>query len=415
MKLAGITQCGYRRTRWDRTRHNCMRWIRYLKGGRRFDGAKTYAGSLSPRLPMFPKFSANHDDGPNGRTGAKPTRKGVSRSAAFAHGPPLSDVGPPRESLLVASSTASLRIDRRASRASLIVGVRLPIVCMLTSVMLVALAVVGAAPATERTALVREELWAIPAVVPMLAYVIRPPGDGPNPLVVMNHGVSLDPTERSYFPLIEFREAALWFARQGYVVVAPVRSGYGLTGIEIAHRGIFGVFFSSVGRCSDPQFRDAGLAVAAMDGWVIDYLTKQPFVDGHKVIIVGQSGGGWGAIALASQNPEQVRAVIAFAAGRGGHLDGKPNNNCAPDRLVETTGEFGRTARVPMLWIYTENDTYFGPALSQRMARAFQAEGGNLEYHLLPSFGDDGHFLVDSRDGVGLWAPLVSDFLARHR
>jgi dienelactone hydrolase len=197
--------------------------------------------------------------------------------------------------------------------------------------------------------------------------------------------------------------------------VAPVRSGYGLTGIEIAKRGIFGVFFSSVGQCSDPQFRDAGLAVAAMDGWVIDYLTKQPFVDGHKVIIVGQSGGGWGAIALASQNPEQVRAVIAFAAGRGGHLDGKPNNNCAPDRLVEATGDFGRTARVPMLWIYTENDTYFGPALSQRMARVFQAAGGNLEYHLLPPFGDDGHFLVDSRDGVGVWAPLVNDFLARHR
>jgi dienelactone hydrolase len=249
----------------------------------------------------------------------------------------------------------------------------------------------------------------------MLAYLIRPPGDGPHPLVVMNHGVAIGSTERSYFPLIEFREAALWFAQQGYVVAAPIRSGYGLTGIEIAERAIFDVFFSTVGRCSDPQFRDAGLAVAAMDGWVIDYLTRQPFVQRNKVIIVGQSGGGWGAIALASQNPEQLRAVIAFAAGRGGHLDGKPNNNCAPDRLVETTAEFGRTARVPMLWIYTENDSYFGPALSQRMAKAFQAEGGNLEYHLLPPFGDDGHFLVDSRDGVGIWAPLVGDFLTRHQ
>ena len=54
--------------------------------------------------------------------------------------------------------------------------------------------------------------------VPMLAYLIRPIGDGPFPLVVMNHGVSLDPTGRSYFPVIEFRDAALWFARQGYVV-----------------------------------------------------------------------------------------------------------------------------------------------------------------------------------------------------
>ena len=98
-----------------------------------------------------------------------------------------------------------------------------------------------------------------------------------------------------------------------------------------------------------------------------------------------------------------------------GRVGGKPNNNCAPDRLVETTAEFGRTARVPMLWIYTENDTYFGPALSQRMATAFQAGGGNLEYHLLPPFGHDGHFLVDSADGVRIWTPMVDDFLTRHR
>jgi dienelactone hydrolase len=308
-------------------------------------------------------------------------------------------------------------MNATASRALWIADMWLPAICMVTLVMLVDLAVGRTASAGEQTqpAQVREDLWAIPSIVPMLAYVIRPPGDGPNPLVVMNHGVALDPTERSYFPLIEFRQAALWFAQHGYVVAAPIRSGYGITGIEIAERGIFNVFFSGVGRCSDPQFRDAGLAVAAMDGWVIDYMTRQPFVERDKVIIVGQSGGGWGAIALASQNPASVRAIIAFAAGRGGRVDGKPNNNCAPDRLVEATAEFGRTARVPMLWIYTENDTYFGPTLSQRMATAFKAAGGNLEYHLLPPFGQDGHFLVDSADAVSIWAPLVDHFLIGHR
>src|SRR6516164_9244769 len=139
--------------------------------------------------------------------------------------------------------------------------------------------------------------------------------------------------------------------------------------------------------------------------------------DGHsrKGHCRGQSGGAWGAIALSSLNPSSVRAIITFAAGRGGRVDGKPNNNCAPDKLVAATGEFGRTARVPMLWIYTENDTYFGPTLSQRMASAFKAAGGNLEYHLLPPFGHDGHFLVDSADAVILWTPLVDDFLSRHR
>jgi dienelactone hydrolase len=249
----------------------------------------------------------------------------------------------------------------------------------------------------------------------MLAYVIRPIEKGPFPLLVMNHGISLDPKERSYFPVIEFRDAALWFARQGYVVVAPVRPGYGATAIEIPERGLFGLFFSGVGNCSDANFRDAGLAIASIDMWVIDYMSVQPFIKRDGVIVVGQSGGGWGAIALASQNPTAVRAIIGFAAGRGGHFNGKPNSNCAPDNLVEAVAQFGRTARIPMLWIYTHNDSYFGPELTKRLATAFQTAGGKVEYHLLPDFGGDGHFMIDSADAVQIWAPLVSEFLQNHR
>jgi dienelactone hydrolase len=276
----------------------------------------------------------------------------------------------------------------------------------------------AAAGETTQTAFapqLREEIWAIPSAVPMLAYMIRPIGEGPFPLLVMNHGVSLDPKERSYFPVIEFRDAALWFARQGYVVVAPVRPGYGATAIEIPERGLFGLFFSGVGNCLDANFRDAGLAIASINMWIIDYMSFQPFIKRDEVIVVGQSGGGWGAIALASQNPTAVRAIIGFAAGRGGHFNGKPNNNCAPDSLVEAVAQFGRTARTPMLWIYTHNDSYFGPDLSKRLVAAFRDGGGNVEYHLLPDFGGDGHFMIDSADAIQLWAPLVSEFLKNHR
>ena len=281
---------------------------------------------------------------------------------------------------------------------------------------LTALAMPGPDPAIDAGgSQVHEELWAIPSPVPMLAYVIRPAGDGPFPLLVMNHGVSLDPTERSFFPVIEFHAAARWFAQHGYVLVAPVRPGYGVTAIEVPERGLFGVFFSGVGKCSDAEFRDAGLAVASIDRWVMDYMWTQPFIKRDETVVVGQSGGGWGAIALGSQNPPSVRAIVGFAAGRGGHFNGKPNNNCAPDNLVAAVAEFGQTARVPMLWIYSRNDSYFGPDLSKRMADAFRAAGDNLEYHLLPDFGGDGHFLIDSADAIPLWAPVVSEFLERHR
>jgi hypothetical protein len=67
-----------------------------------------------------------------------------------------------------------------------------------------------------------------------------------------------------------------------------------------------------------------------------------------------------------------------------------------------------------MLWIYIENDTYFGPELSRRMHQAYTGAGGNAEYHLLLPFGSDGHFLIDSADSIPLWAPLVSQFLDRY-
>src|SRR5258706_2200599 len=44
-----------------------------------------------------------------------------------------------------------------------------------------------------------------------------------------------------------------------------------------------------------------------------------------------------------------------------------------------------------MLWIYIENDTFFGPSLSNRMHEAFTAEGGKAEYRLMPPFGNEGH------------------------
>jgi dienelactone hydrolase len=277
------------------------------------------------------------------------------------------------------------------------------------------LTVVASAEERPANPAIQEEVWAIPITIPTIAYVVRPTGNGPFPLVVMNHGVSLNQRERAFFPIVEFRDAAMWFARRGYMVVAPSGTGYGAAALDVPERGLYSSFYSKIGNCDNPNFHDAGLAVALVDKWIIDYMADQKLIVPDNVIVVGQSAGGWAAIALSSRNVPGVRAIITFAAGRGGRVGGKPNNNCAPDQLVAATGDFGRTARVPMLWIYVENDTFFGPALSKRMHQAYTEAGGTAEYHLLPPFGSDGHFLVDSADAIPLWSPLVSQFLDRRR
>ncbi|MGY4357481.1 hypothetical protein ACVW0J_003974 [Bradyrhizobium sp. i1.7.7] len=66
-----------------------------------------------------------------------------------------------------------------------------------------------------------------------------------------------------------------------------------------------------------------------------------------------------------------------------------------------------------MLWFYIE--TFFGPALLKRMHEAFTAAGGKGRYHLMPPFGNEGHFFVGSTDTIPMWSPLVEKSLNAHK
>jgi dienelactone hydrolase len=252
----------------------------------------------------------------------------------------------------------------------------------------------------------RRQLWLVPSTDPsvlMRTTVFRPPGEGPFPLVVMNHGTTQNPVHRQYFPIMEFEAAALWFVEQGFVVVAPQRPGHGETG---------GIFLEDQANCAPSDFLAAGRAGAANIQSAIDYMMTQSFVLKDGVIVVGQSAGGWDTLALASQNPPMVRLGIDFEGGRGGHFGGTPNNNCHPENLVAAARELGSTAQIPVLMIYTQNDTFFGPALSKQLYEAWTQAGGMAEYHLLAPFKEDGHFLLGYPDSVPVWSPIVAKFLA---
>ncbi len=236
----------------------------------------------------------------------------------------------------------------------------------------------------------------------MRTAILQPPGSGPFPLAVINHGSTADPDERKAMSLAEFEPVASWFVDHGYLVALPQRPGHGETG---------GPYLEDIGSCRDPDYERAGLGAAANIEAAVQYLTRQPFVQKTGVVLVGHSAGAWGALAEASQDAGPLRAVINFAGGLGGHSYGEPNRNCAPERLVQAAAAFGQITRIPTLWLYSANDTYFDAALSQQMADAYRGGGGMAEYHLLPAFGEDGHFLIFSAKAVPIWAPIVARFL----
>ncbi len=69
----------------------------------------------------------------------------------------------------------------------------------------------------------------------------------------------------------------------------------------------------------------------------------------------------------------------------------------------------GQTARVPMLWINTESDQYFGPSCPREWFEGFRASGGVAESVQFAPHGQDGHSLFARFADV--WQPTVADFL----
>ncbi len=264
------------------------------------------------------------------------------------------------------------------------------------------LAVVWPATAQDREQVVR---LPGPGGATLVANVLRPSGEARRPLVVINHGSPADSGQRATMAVPRFAALSSWFLARGYVVALPLRRGYGETG---------GAWAETYGRCDTPDYYGAGLQGAADIRATVDFLRGQPYVAPDRTVVVGQSAGGWAAAALSSQNPPGVAGMVNFAGGRGGHqrLPQGGIGNCTPQALVEAAARYGATARVPMLWLYAANDSFFEPALAQRMAAAYTGAGGRATYRPLAAFGRDGHSLAGNADGVAIWGPLVESFLA---
>jgi dienelactone hydrolase len=266
-----------------------------------------------------------------------------------------------------------------------------------------------AGPKTPEQGATRRQLWLVPSGEPgvlMRTTVYRPPGTGPFPLLVMNHGTTQNAERRRLMALPAFATLAQWFVQRGFAVALPQRPGHGETG---------GVYREDQGGCEEADFAGAGRGAAESIAAAIDYLAAQRFVRRTGVVVAGQSAGGWAALALASRAPAGLAAVIDFAGGLGGRAFDRPDNNCAPDRLIAAAAEYARTTRVPSLWVYTENDSYFPPRLSRAMAEAYREAGGRVDYALLPAFGPDGHFMADTDGADSVWGPVVAQFLAKLR
>jgi X-Pro dipeptidyl-peptidase (S15 family) len=245
--------------------------------------------------------------------------------------------------------------------------------------------------------------------VAMVTHLYRPDGNGPFPVVVFSHGRATDVTERNNlkFP-VAVGHGNFWL-RKSFAVVAPVRPGYGQS--EGMDREVAGSNWRR-GQChGEPYYmylaNIAGEAVLA----TLDWARAQSWANKEKILLVGQSVGGLTTIGVGAKNPPGVVGLINFSGGGGGSPRESPAKSCKPEYLTKTFGEFGKTTRIPSLWLYAENDQYWGPQAPKDWHEAFQAGGSQTSFIMTPPVPntDDGHRLLAV--GGRLWSPHVNAFV----
>ncbi len=272
-----------------------------------------------------------------------------------------------------------------------------PPVCRLLLCILSSLPLFARALPLPLDARLREEIIMVPSGEggreQLETTVFRPPGPGPFPLLLMNHGKQPGPARQQ--PRDRFIYMSTEFVRRGYAVMLPMRAGYaGSTGAYRDHG-------CDMAANAAGQARDVDDALA--------YARRQDWVDTSRIVVAGQSYGGLAALSLATQALSGVRGVLNFAGGLRVD-DGACDWQAA---LKQAFAALGAASRVPSLWLYGENDGYFAPPLVRRLYRAYTAAGGQAELFAYGAFRRDAHLTLGSRDGVDVWLAPTERFLRR--
>ncbi|MBR0781565.1 alpha/beta hydrolase family protein [Bradyrhizobium iriomotense] len=230
------------------------------------------------------------------------------------------------------------------------------------------------------------------------AFLVRPAGTKRYPLALLSHGSPRKFEDRATMSAHKYYGIALEYARRGFAALIVMRRGYGTSP---------GGRVDSVGGCANAAYLPAASIAVADLRAAIDAMARRADVTTSGMIAAGHSAGGLATVALTAQAPSGLVAAISFAGGRGSRDD---DDVCNEDGLVQAFASFGKTSRVPMLWVYASNDSYFGPELARRLYDGFRGNGGTAKFVAAPAYGDDGHYLY-SVVGRPQWTPYLDAFL----
>ena len=250
-----------------------------------------------------------------------------------------------------------------------------------------------------RTQATVKDMFGRQETMPLPVTVYRPPGDGPFPLVVFNHGRATE-AKRAIQGRYRPESAARYFVAKGFVVLVPNRIGYWET---------YGGFDPETTRCRTIE----PLSVAASEQVLatVEFAKTLPYVDTSRWLVAGQSVGGVTTVATVGRAPAGLLGGINFSGGTGGNPDNSPGRPCNPGATTQYWGQIAKNAKVPMLWLYWDNDKYWGADIPKNWHKAWVDGGGIAQFNGFTAVGEDGHSGLNI--DMDRWLPVVDAFLGQ--
>jgi TolB-like protein/class 3 adenylate cyclase/dienelactone hydrolase/Tfp pilus assembly protein PilF len=220
------------------------------------------------------------------------------------------------------------------------------------------------------------------------AWLYRIPGDRRQPLIIFNHGSTDGTTAAAIF---RYPVQAGIFQSMGWDVVVPMRKGRGGSDGPVLEPSDHSV----------PDEEQVDSAVEDLDA-VVDFMRAQPYVDPARIVVAGQSRGGFLASIYAGRHPEKISGVLNFSGGWWSEDWGGEFN-------TRFFAEAGRETTRPMLWLYASNDPYYDSSAVRRSFAAFEAAGGKGTLFEAGEIAGSGH---DLSIWPKKWQQPVAAFLA---
>ncbi len=232
--------------------------------------------------------------------------------------------------------------------------------------------------------------------VPLFVTLTYQAGTRHRPFVLLLHGRPTTPEAFARMGILSYPANARWLVEQGFAVLTPTRIGYGQTG---------GPDVEFAGNCDAKDYRRPLLAMHSEVRQLLGFARHWPAVDVRHGLVLGESFGALGALALGNGSQPGVLGVVNVAGGDGGDFT-QPDHPCASDAVSRAFGGLGASARLPSLWLYSRNDHLWGNLLPRQWFASYQQAGGQGRFVELEDVPGNGHFMFNRRP-LTWHAPLL--------